>query len=426
MRRVPKICGFARPMNFGNTLDYPVTTSSTVLTSKRWWAVAVTILAAIVLGIGAMRWRSKAATASYAVVAGVRTLQVVGQARLVPEQTTVVSANVAGTVMALPITVGANVKPGDVLFTLANPALHEASVHAQRERELAVADDASLQADLAEQALQREADVLSARHDLAVAEVDLNAYQALLDKGAISAVQVQKYRLQAEQNRAQLAFAIQREAQARTALAAKRQASKTRLALAEQQAAQALAQESDLHVPARSSGILSKLSVTPGQAVTAGQAVAEVMSPNLRVDIQISQGDANAISPGMRVALDASQGQAKAIVTDVQPRAADGNVHVLARLLQPPAWVRADIECEATLSKTRADRGLFVQAPAGARANDTVIVDRLAPSGKTVAVSVHFGARYGGELQVLSGLRAGDRIAQALPNVAGTANGEAP
>lgn len=394
-------------------MDRALTSTNHGAGAKRWVAAGAGLMALAALGVGWMHWHAHAATTVHTVVAGARTAQIVGEARLTPVSMNEVSTQVAGTVAALPLQPGARVQADTVLLDLGNPALREAATSAQRQLDLETADDASLQADLAGQALQGQGEVLAAQHAAAVADVDLHAYEALQQRGAISGVELAKIRLQAQQAHAQLRFAQQRQAQLQLEVAAKRRASKTRLELAIQAAQQARQQVDALHVRAGAAGILSKLGVSPGQSLQAGQAVAEIMSPQVRADIAFSQADAEQVRVGMHVRLDAAQGQVEAVVRAILPRAADGNVHVLAELSRPPAWAQPDVECEASVTDAPQQRGLFVQAPAGARANAGFRVERIDAAGHRQAVDVQFGPRFGAELEVVSGLRAGDRIVAA-------------
>lgn len=399
-------------------MDRPITGQKSRVTRAAIVTGGVIALLVAVSVPLAIRYRqSHGSEATYTVEHSSRAITILGRAQLIPTSVSIISAPSVGVMLKQRVALGDHVVPDTVLVELSNPSVVEKVESAHRQKDLQAADNISLDADLADQLLAREGEVLAAKNAQSVAAAEYKAYFALQTRGAISSLALAKVRLQSEQATSQLSFAQRRMEQMRRQAGAKRQAGQTKLMLAEQEVMQAEARVKELDVKALTTGVVTKLSLSPGQSATAGQPIAEVIGEDLRADIEIAQADADRVQPGMLVALNAPQGQTTAIVMRVLPRASDGNVHVVATMPHRPAWAHPDISCEAEIHSSAAASGLFVHAPAGARANAGAMVIRLGPHG-TERVFVRFGDRYGADLKVEGGLQSGDRIMASLPDTA--------
>jgi hypothetical protein len=122
--------------------------------------------------------------------------------------------------------------------------------------------------------------------------------------------------------------------------------------------------------------------------------------------------EATQVRAGQNVAVDTRNGIVNGVVTRVDPGVTDGTVIVDVDLQGAlPAGARPQLEVEGTIYISRIPNTLFVAKPAYVKNGAAMAVYKLDPTGRyATRVNIQAGQVSLQSLQVLQGLRAGDRI----------------
>ncbi|MGB9146093.1 MAG: HlyD family efflux transporter periplasmic adaptor subunit, partial [Acidobacteriaceae bacterium] len=174
-------------------------------------------------------------------------------------------------------------------------------------------------------------------------------------------------------------------------------------------------QEDALHVKAGISGVLASLAtpVSVGEHVTAGTSVAEVIDPTkLQASLQIAETQAHDILLGQPAEIDTHNGIVPGHVTRIDPSVLNGTRTVDVTLDGPlPAGAVPELSVDGTIDLEHLHDVLYVGRPAIANPDSTISLFRIDPDGKTATVvQVKVGKASVTEIQILSGLREGDRV----------------
>lgn len=183
------------------------------------------------------------------------------------------------------------------------------------------------------------------------------------------------------------------------------------------QVAQAGQQSSYTTVRAPFDGVVSRRVVEPGESVAPGQPLLSVHAPGaLRIEVQVPQSDADAIRAAGPPTLVLADGRRVSAAQAIVFPAADPATHsVGVRVMLPPL---ADAPRPGSTAKV-----VFPVAPAAAHAVVTVPRSALVQRGEVTGVyvvdgrrialrQVRLGRAIGDGVEVVSGLRAGERIAR--------------
>jgi len=168
-----------------------------------------------------------------------------------------------------------------------------------------------------------------------------------------------------------------------------------------------------MRVRAGASGVVQELSLEPGQWVQSGQGLARVASPErLKAVLMVPQGNARDLSLGLPVIVDTRDGKVKGRVIRVDPAVQNGTVTVDVALEGAlPRGARPDLSVEGTIEIDRLADVLSVGRPANGASETTLKLFRLEPDGHSaVRVPVKLGRSSFNAVEVLEGLKAGDRI----------------
>jgi RND family efflux transporter MFP subunit len=334
---------------------------------------------------------------------------------LVADAQSDVAAERDGQLVQVPVERGSLVEAGAVLARLddeeARNRLREAeAVRAETEARLGLAEGAAF--DPAETPEVRRAAVL-----LAQAEADHQRYARLVDQGAVSRAEFEARRAEAEAARERHREALHQVRQLYQALEAQR----ARVALARK----ALA---DTTVRAPWAGLVAERHVTVGDYVKAGTRVATVVRVDpLRVELTVPEAAIGAIRRGQRVAfgVQAYPGRTfhgtvayvgPALRPDSRALVVEAVVPNPDRRLQPGLFVTARVELPATAPT------LFVPA-AAVRTEAGISRVFVVRDGRAEVRLVQLGREAGDRVEVLQGLRAGERV--AVDRLDGLADGGA-
>jgi multidrug resistance efflux pump len=332
---------------------------------------------------------------------------------LVPEEVHWISAAAPARVERILVRPGSTVAADTVLLVLANPELTLTALEAERQLASVQADLANLQATLEGLRLAQESQVATLRAELADARRRARADDALAANGFLSELE----RGQTTARSAELAGRLEFEQRRIQALV---RAHAAQLAAARQQVerqrsvAEARRHQVDaLQVRAGIAGVLQELALQVGQSVAAGAPLAKVARPDrLKAEIRVPEGQAKDVSLGLAVAIDTHSAVVTGHVSRIDPAVQAGFVKVDVALDGGiPTGARPDLSVTATVVLERLDDVLYVGRPARSQLNASAGVFKLSPGDDlAVRTGVRFGRGSVKAVEVLGGLREGDRV----------------
>jgi len=167
-----------------------------------------------------------------------------------------------------------------------------------------------------------------------------------------------------------------------------------------------------LSVKAGMEGVIQRSSLNLGQSVSAGTELALIgsLSP-LLAEIKVPQMQAHMVTAGMKAEINTVNGQIVGYVVRIDPVISEGAVQVDIQLeegvyegVKPMQLVDATIFAQV-------QKGVhYIKTPTGVNENSTAWLFKLSENDVAKRVEVTFGKASGQLIQILSGLKAGDKI----------------
>jgi HlyD family secretion protein len=343
---------------------------------------------------------------------GPLTLEVRGQGTLVPIQIRWASSSLAARVDKLLVQPGAVVTPDTVLVELSNPDAELAALDADRDVGAAEAELAQLAATLDGARLAQESAVTGLDADVAMAKRRAEVDAEMAAKGVIPSIETAESADRAKQLDGRLVFERKRLTalnRGNSAQLAAQQAQVDRLrALAEFRRRQL----DGLHVRAGLAGVVQQVAVEIGQNIAPGAPLAKVVVPDdLKAQLRIPESAGADVSIGLPAVIDTRGGVVKAEVIRVDPAAVGGTITVDIAAREPwPKAARPDLNVDGIIELAKTGDVLHVARPAIGEAHATVSVFKLTGDGEAIRVPVKFGRAAVKDIEVVTGLKEGDRI----------------
>ena len=160
-------------------------------------------------------------------------------------------------------------------------------------------------------------------------------------------------------------------------------------------------------------GLTPNTQLQEGQRVPAGTVLAKVaQQTKLKAELKIPETQIKDILPGQRAQIDTRNGIIPGRVSRIDPAAKEGTVLVDVRLEGPlPPGARPDLSVDGTVEVEKMADVMFIQRPAFGQPNSTVSIFKYSPDGKEASrVQVKFGRTSVNTIEVLEGLRVGDKV----------------
>jgi HlyD family secretion protein len=346
------------------------------------------------------------------------TIQVRGSTgTLVPREDSIqlIPAQTDATVVRIRVLPGSKVTPDTILMDLADPQLEQELLNAQLALKAAQSDYKSLQATLQSTLMDKKAAAAQVNSDFTQDQLQAKTDKALYDLGVIAGIAYSKSKDLADQLTAQHKLSMEQIEVNEKAITVQLASQQTKvdqaralLDLYEKQAAA-------LQVRAGISGVLAPLA-TPlqaGQHVTAGTSLAEVIQlDKLKAALQIAETQAHDIQLGQPASIDTHNGIVPGHVTRIDPSVVNGTRTVDVMLDGPlPTGAVPQLSVDGTIDLARLKNILYVGRPALGNENSTLSLFRIDPDGKgATRVSVKVGRASVNDIQVLSGLKEGDKV----------------
>lgn len=332
---------------------------------------------------------------------------------LVPEEIRLIAAVTSGRVERLPLRPGATVIAGTVIAELVNPDVQLQALSADQTLAAAEAGQASLRASLRSQLASQQVAVASARSQARETERNLRLVQQLDSQKLVSVYESARARDAAEEGRARLQAEEERLTSAEQAMSEQLSLQATQVQRLKSIAVFQHDRVRAMRVVAPSDGVLQEQQLELGQYVMAGQNLAKIArSGRLKAILRVPETQATEVAVGMRVTIDLRSATVPGEVSRIDPMAVNGVVSVEVMPTKPlPATARADISVDGTIELERLINVTYVGRPANGQSGRTVELFRLSADGRDAErVAVRLGRGSVSEIEILGGLKAGDRI----------------
>jgi len=345
---------------------------------------------------------------------GPMTISVSGNGILVPENIQWLAARVSGRVEQVLIKAGTQVKQGDTIALLSNPELQQQAEESRWEYEALTAKFEALNVQLESNLLQQQAMVLKALFAYESANLQLEAETQLIENntGVISQIDFKRTKMNVSQ--LHRTWEIQQQLHSKFSL---NMAAQIKAKSAELNKLSKILQRAEervvaLTITAPMNGIVQESDLKPGQQVAIGGLVAKIADPkSLFAEVQLSELNISDVALGQTAVIDTRNGLVSGEVMRIDPNVNNGNVQVDIKILETlPKNARPDLSITGKIHVAELTNTLYVQRPAFVRANASSSLYLLDEQGYARKVMVKLGKGSVNQIQVLSGLQAGDEI----------------
>ena len=348
------------------------------------------------------------------VVRGPMLREVRGPGNLKPESPLFISAVTSGRVDRVLLRPGAKVEKGTPLLEMSNPDVELALLSADQAVSAAEGQLVTLRTTLETQRLSEVSAVAQATADFRDAQRNAVAAESLAPRNLIASNDLSKARDLVDQKRQSLQIEQQRlqvlSSTVDSQIALQADQVKRLRAIAEFQRSRV----ASMTVTATGAGTLQDLSLEVGQWVQAGQQLAQIVQPgHLKAVLNIPETQAAEVAYGQSAAVDTRNGIVKGHVVRMDPQATNGTVTVDVAFddTLPSGARRSDLSVEGTIEIERLANVLHVGRPAYGQANSPVGLFKLVEGGHyAVRVTVQLGRASVSDVEVVSGLKEGDKV----------------
>ena len=172
-------------------------------------------------------------------------------------------------------------------------------------------------------------------------------------------------------------------------------------------------QLSSLNVKAPLAGVLQTMPLELGQRVAIGGNIAKFAKKgDLIAELKVPELNAGDIIIGQQVSVDTRFNQIQGKVIRIDPAVVNGTVQVDVELTSKlPDEARPDLSIDGEIFITQKKNSLFVRRPAFSQAKQTMAIYLLNnEQTKAQQTSVEFGLSSSVDIEIVSGLKVGDRI----------------
>lgn len=341
-------------------------------------------------------------------------MQVHGLGALKPEQIYWINAAVDSRVVDIVRRAGTDtIKANDVIMVLSNPDLELDAEKAEWQ----VKQD---EANLANLKVKLESDKLDQRASLAELESQYTQAKLTADRDLeltrLNLKSDLESKLSVDQaNQFENRVALQKQRLEIADQSIKAQIDAQQVVVQSSQAAYELKkrQVDQLTIRAGVDGTLQEVDVEVGQRVPAGTLLAKVADPKkLKAVLQIAETQMKNVRIGLEATIDTRNGTIPGRVTRIDPAAQNGTVGVDVTLLGPlPQGARPELSVDGTIEIQRLADVVYVDRPVSGEPDTKIGLFKIDPDGKGASrVTVSLGAASVNTIQVLDGLKVGDKV----------------
>ncbi|HEU4886747.1 MAG TPA: efflux RND transporter periplasmic adaptor subunit [Thermoanaerobaculia bacterium] len=383
---------------------------------RKWMALPVLgILIAVLIGTSSFGNADYVADKDRVSIAEVQRgqflVQVRGTGVLTSKHNQVIGSNVEGRVERIELDAGAEVKQGDILARITNPKLHEQLSEMRWELEALTKENTASAVVLRSELADLRVEARNAQSNYELAKMKVEAEQTLLDRGIASRLSFEQTKLTAQQQKERIESTNERVRMMEQRLAAMLDAHEARVRKQNNSLSAIQQQVDDLLVRAPIDGVVQQMALKLGQAVVKGTEVGRIAPhDNLVAILDIQDYQASNLRVGQAVHIDAHGSAIQGKLVRIEPTVNNGVVKAEVEILGTlPEDLRANQSVEGVIDIDQRANALFVGRPQLAKGNGRTAVFRV--DGDTATrTPVQFGLVSTRHIEVLSGLKAGDRI----------------
>jgi len=380
-------------------------------------AIALVSITGVTYGVTRLRPAApavdKAAIWTDEVKRGPMIRDVRGVGTLVPVDIRWIPAQTDSRVDLIVLHPGAIVKPNSIILELSDPILRRETLDAEYQLKAAQADLESLKVQINSELLNQKSFTAAVRSDYEQAKLQHEVDEKLRAEGIGAEVTAKLSKVKAEQLAIRLKLEEDRTKNAEDSAAARLRAQQSHV---DQQRALYDLKRSELdslHVRAGIEGVLQLVPVDVGQHVTPSTNLARVADPkHLKAEIKIPETQAKDITIGQPATVDTRNGILKGQVSRIDPSVQNGTVTVDVLFTGPlPNGARPDLSVDGTIELENLKDVLYVGRPVHGQSDSTIGLFKLVEDGSEgLRVSVKLGKSSVNAVEILQGLRVGDRV----------------
>ncbi len=376
--------------------------------------IGIALLIYFLLPTGAAVSRSNLLIAR--VKSGPLAIRVQAPGTLKPEVLRWITASSPGVAEDVKVLPGDRVKADTVLAVLGNPKLESAVITTQSDLANAQATLVSTRATLKDRLLSLRGNLATTRANAQAARLEAEAQKKLVDQHVVSRLDYARTQLDADNLAAQVKLTEQRVAAFKSNMRAQMQAQQAKVDARSAALAEAQAEVSALNVNAGLAGVVQEVAVQNGQTLTLGGNIARIASlKHLKAVLQVPPSEAGELIVGQKVAVLLNVGAGTTLhgrVERIAPTVSQGSVNVDVSLPGDlPSGARPNLSVSGTIDIATLKQAVYVQRPVYSQPDSTQTLYKLVAGGSAaIPVPVHFGRASDQAIQILSGLKPGDRV----------------
>ena len=336
-----------------------------------------------------------------------------GNGELVPEEIRWISAQTEGRVEKVVVDAGARVTTETVILELSNPELEQAAGDAELQLRALEAEYTDLEVRLSSELLDNQANLAAVKAQYEGALLQEEADRELSENGLISAIELRKSQLAAEQ--LTVRYEMEQKRLAKKSESIEAQLSVKQVQVGQQRALYQLRRDQLDSLKVRSSiaGVLQDVPVEEGERVTPGIRLARVAEPKeLKAELRINETQAKDIEVGQVAKIDTRNGVIDGRVARIDPAVQQGTVTVDVELIgELPKGARPDLSVDGTIEIERLEDTLYVDRPAYGQAESLVGLYVVDPETQIASITqVRLGRTSVNTVEIVDGLAVGDEV----------------
>jgi HlyD family secretion protein len=344
---------------------------------------------------------------------GTMLLEVHGLGTLVSEDILWIQAQFDSQVSKVSTQSGDEVKPDSVLLVLSNPQMEADANDYEWQTKQAEAGYSDLKVRLQSQTFDQEAAVVSADSDLEQAAINKDKEEQLFKAGIEPEINVKLAAAKWKQSQGKYNAERQKLAIQKDSVAAQLEAQKVQIDKLRATYQLKKEQVDELTIHAGIPGRVQEMTLQVGQRVKSGDVLAKVAQPwKLMARLQIAETQAKDIGLGQRAVIDTRNGTVEGHVSRIDASIVNGTRTVDCKLDgKLPSGAVPDLSVDGTIQIANLANVLYVGRPVFGQPGSSASVFKIDPNGQGAErVTVKFGRASPNTIELLDGLKAGDRV----------------
>jgi len=339
--------------------------------------------------------------------------------RLRPRNSSTVIAEVSGTIETIHQYPGEHIEQSELIITLRNPSLMRQLDTAELAVLRAQANLESTEAQLYERRITLENDLALMESEITFAQKELETKAFLLEEAIVAKLDYMRSETSLEQTKLKHQLQQRKLDAFKKSEQAELKAAQYQLKEAEKELEMVRYDIQQLNVTAKRAGILNELgtSLEVGSSIERGQTLAQITEPShLYADLLISAQDANHVVPSQPVTVNIRNTVVNGEVLRVYPSAENNQVRLEVKFSEAlPESARPNLDISAEIATQQLTEVTRLPIFEGVTRNHSMLDVFVLRDNRYVRQQVRLGLMGNQYIEVLSGLKAGDRVLINVP-----------